>query len=71
MACAAACVSLAVLIVMLAALRRVFGTGRGQVAGPGVGGGPGGPVACSIHPDGHLYGRPVTQWQPPGGRVQS
>jgi hypothetical protein len=67
-ATAAACGSFAVLVVLLAALRRVFGTGRGQAVRPGAGGRPGGRVPCSIHPDGHLYGCPVTAWQAPARR---
>lgn len=65
-ACAAACASLAVLVVLLAALRRVFGSVRSQAAGRGAAAGPGGRVPCSIHADGHLYGCPVTEWRPPG-----
>ena len=67
-ASAAACGGFAVLVVLLAALRRVFGAGRDQAVRRGVSGRAGGRVPCSIHPDGHLYGCPVTVWRPSARR---
>ncbi len=66
-ACAGACTGLPVLVVLLAALRRVFGSVPSQAADRRVGG----LVARLMHPDGHLDGRSVPQCQPAGRRARS
>jgi hypothetical protein len=50
----------------LAAWRRTFRPARCQAVPPRIDVVPSGRIPCRIHRDGHLYGCPVTEWQPPG-----
>ena len=48
------------------ATRRRARVVRRQAVSSRAGASPGGRIPCRIHEDGHLYGCPVTEWQPPG-----
>jgi hypothetical protein len=70
-AVAAAYVSLPVLVVFLAAARRVFGPPPGQAAVRRVSGVADRHVRCPGHADGQLCACPVIPWQSPAGRGRS